>query len=247
MMIYPTIELKNGHCVSLRRGRLDEALLWHVDPLEKAHEFAAAGAEWMQVTDFDAIGGSDGNRALVAEIIHHVGIPVQLAGGFRTREQIEAGIETGAGRIVVGTLATRDPNLVKEMAKRYPDQIVLSVDIFGGQVMVDGWTNACAITAEAMIEAFDGVPLAAILITDIDNDVDATEASLGLISHLSGLSRTPVIASGLVHTADDIARLKYVYNISGALVGRALFNKTVDLDEALAIARPEAEEVAEFI
>lgn len=247
MMIYPTIELQNGRCVSLRRGRLDEAQIWHVDPVEKAHEFAAAGAEWMQVTDFDAIGGGDANSKLVGEIIRHAGIPVQLAGGFRTREQIEHWIEQGAGRIVVGTLATRDPALVREMANRHPDQIVLAVDVFGGHVMVEGWTQSCTITPEALIEAYDGVPLAAILVTDIDNDVDATEASLGLISHLAEKSRTPVIASGLVHTADDIARLKYVHNIAGALVGRALFNKTIELDEALSIAMPEAEEIAEFI
>ena len=247
MMIFPTIELQNRHCVSLRRGRLDEAQLWHVDPVAKAHEFAAAGAEWMHLTDFDALSGDNRNSDLVRDIIRHAGIPVQLAGGFRTRERIEDWIEHGAGRIVIGTMAAQSPDLVRQLARRYPDQIVLSVDVYRGSVMTHGWTNACAFTPEAMIKEFDGVPLAAILITDIDNDIDATDASLGLISHLAGQSRTSVIASGLVHTIDDIARLKYVHNIAGALVGRALFNKTITLDQALAVARPEAEQTAEFI
>ncbi|PWE30640.1 1-(5-phosphoribosyl)-5-((5-phosphoribosylamino)methylideneamino)imidazole-4-carboxamide isomerase [Maritimibacter sp. 55A14] len=247
MMILPTIEIQNGRCVSLPRGRLDEADIWHVDPVEKAREFAAAGAEWMHLTDFDAVSGHNGDRKLALEIIRHAGIPVQLAGGFRTREQIEHWIEQGAGRIVIGTMGTRDPAMVKEMAKRHPDQIVLSVDVFGGKVMVEGWTKACAITPEALIEAFEGVPLAAILITDIDSDVDATEGSLGVISHLAGTSRTPVIASGLVQQLDDISRLKYVHNIAGALVGRALFNKSFSLEEALHVARPEHEETAAFI
>lgn len=247
MILYPTIELQNGHCVSLNRGNLDEPLIWHVDPAEKAREFAAAGAEWIQVTDFNAIVGDDQNVEIVEEIIRSAGIPVQVAGGIRTVEKAEEWIGKGAGRVVTGTMAALEPNAVKALAKLHPDQVVLAVDVWEGRVMTEGWQKSSALEPEAFIRAFDGVPLAAILITDIGADLAEREASLSLISALAGISRTPVIASGLVRTSDDVSRLKYVGNIDGAIIGRALFRKTIDLDEALTVARPEREKTAEFI
>ncbi|WP_417472034.1 HisA/HisF-related TIM barrel protein [Leisingera sp.] len=246
MMIYPTMELQNGRCVTLEKGRLDEPQIWHVDPVETARSFAAAGAEWMHITDFNAIEGDFSNEELIAEIIRAVGIPVQLGGGMRTREHVEHWIDRGAGRIVIGTLAARDPQLVQELAKHHPDQIVLAVDVYQGQVMTDGWRQAGAISPEDFIAAFDSAPLAGILVTDIDSDMADVEAQLGLISGLAEQARAPVIASGVVRGSDDISRLKYISNISGALVGRALFRKTLTVEEALAVARPEPEPVAEF-
>lgn len=246
MMIYPTMEIQNGRCVTLEKGRLDEPQIWHVDPVETAKGFAAAGAEWMHVTDFNAIEGDYRNEELIAEIIRAAGIPVQLGGGMRTREHVEHWIDRGAGRIVISTLAARDPHLVKDLINHHPDQIVLAVDVFEGQVMTDGWRKAGAISPEDFIAAFDDTPLAGILVTDIDSDMTDVEAQLGLISGLASKARAPVIASGVVRSSDDISRLKYVYNISGALVGRALFRKTLSVQEALAVARPEPEPVAEF-
>ena len=246
MMIYPTMELQQGKCVTLDKGRLDSAMLWHVDPVETARAWAAAGAEWMHLTDFDAIEGSDANAELVEEIIRSAGIPVQLGGGMRTRDSIEHWIDKGAGRIVVGTLAARDPELVKEMAKHHPDQIVLAVDVWQGQVMTEGWRSSSAFTPEGFVEAFGDTPFAGIVVTDIDSDMEDVEAQLGLIAGLAEKSRTPVIASGVVRSVDDIARLTYLPNISGALVGRALFRKTLDLGEALSVSQPGPEPVAEF-
>lgn len=246
MRIYPTMELQNGRCVTLDKGRLDEAMIWHVDPVETARSWAAAGAEWMHLTDFDAIEGRDSNAELVEEIIRSAEIPVQLAGGMRTREQVEHWIDKGAGRIVIGTLAAWDPQLVKELAKLYPDQIVLAVDVWQGHVMTEGWRSQSAFTPDAFIEAFADTPFAAILVTDIDSDMEDVEAQLGLISGLSEKSRTPIIASGVVRTSDDISRLAYISNISGAIVGRALFRKTVDLADALDVAKLAHEPVAEF-
>ncbi len=246
MIIYPTIELQQGRCVSLYRGRLDEPQIWHVDPVETAQGFAADGAEWMHVTDFDAVAGDDRNHDLLGDIIRGAGIPVQLAGGFRTRDRVEYWIDQGAGRIVIGTLAVQNPDLVKELAKHHPDQIALALDVYKGRVMVEGWRSQSALSPEAVIKAYDGVPLAAILLTDIDADVDESDGTLGLLSGLAGLSRTPVIASGVVRSVDDVARLKYIPNIAGAIVGRALFSKTIELGAALDVARPEPEPVAEF-
>lgn len=247
MMIFPTMELQNGHCVTLDKGRLDEPMRWHVDPIEIAHGFAVAGAEWMHLTDFNAIEGNGDNSDLIEEIIRTVGIPVQLGGGMRSREHIEHWIEKGAGRIVVGTLAARDPHLVQELARNHPDQIVLAVDVWQGQVMTDGWRQTGAFTPEAFIAAFGDAPFAGIIITDIDSDMSDVEAQLGLIAGLASSAAAPVIASGVVRTADDISRLKYIGTISGALVGRALFRKTLTIEQALQTATPEPEPVAELL
>lgn len=247
MRIYPTMELMNRRCVSLTGGRLEDAAIWHVDPVATARSWAAAGAEWMHLTDFDWVTGRDGNEKLVQEIIRTVGIPVQLAGGFRTAEGVAHWIDRGAGRIVLSTLAARDPGTFKSLARAYPDQIVLSVDVLQGHVMLDGWRTESSWSPADFIRAFNDVPLAAVVVTDIRSDVADQDAQLSLVSGLAAMAKAPVIASGVVQTADDVARLKYVPNISGALVGRALFRKTLDLSEALRTARPEREHVAEFM
>ncbi len=247
MILYPTIELRNGRCVSLPKGRIDEAEVWDVDPVETAIGFADAGAEWMHLTDLDAVAGTSTNEDLVTEIIRKAEIPVQLGGGMRSPDRIEHWIDRGVGRVVIGTLAVRNPIMVKRAATRHPDQIVLAVDVWQGKVMADGWRHASTFDPDEFIQAFADTPLAAILVTDIDCDVADTDRSLALISGLAEKSRTPVIASGIVRSLDDVARLKYVRNVAGALVGRALVKGTVDLAAALEMARQAPEPVAEFL
>ena len=246
MIIYPTLEILNGKCVSLTRGRLEEPLIWHVDPVETAKGFAAAGAEWMHVTDMNALGGNGDNNDLIGEIIRAARIPVQLGGGFRSRERVEHWIDRGAGRVVVGTMAAHEPDWLHQLAKRHPDQIVLAVDMFQGHVMTEGWRKYSALEPETFIAAFDTAPLAGIIVTDIDADIEGQDGSVAVISRLASKTRHPVIARGTIRTTDDVARLKYVYNISGTMIGRALLSKDVDLAKALAVARPEPERVAEF-
>ncbi|MDW4548495.1 1-(5-phosphoribosyl)-5-[(5-phosphoribosylamino)methylideneamino] imidazole-4-carboxamide isomerase [Defluviimonas sp. D31] len=247
MILYPTIEIQNGRCVSLARGRIEEPSIWHVDPVAKAQEFAHAGAEWMHVTDFDAMHGSNENHDLILKIIREAGIPVQLGGGFRSRDRIEEWIDHGAGRIVVSTVAAQNPHLVKELASHHPDQIVLAVDVWKGHVMTHGWKTQSAYTPEAFLDAFEGTPFAAIIVTDIDYDLQESDAALGVISAIAARTRIPVIASGIVRTIDDVSRLRLLGEVSGAIVGRALFNKTLDLKQALREARPDTSHVAEFI
>ena len=247
MIIYPTMELQNGKCVTLNRGRLGEPSIYHVDPVETAADWGAQGAEWIHVTDFDAVAGTGNNEALIGEIINRAMTPVQLAGGFRSYDRVAEWIDRGAGRIVLGTMAARDPDTVKRLARDFPDQIVLAVDIWQGQLMTDGWRHPAAIAPEDFLASYAGDPLAAVLITDIDSDIDQPDAGLGVLTRLAGATRHPVIASGTVRGPDDIARLIYVHNIAGTQVGRALFARDVDLAEALAIARPEAERTPEFI
>jgi len=246
MILYPTLEILNGKCVSLTRGRLDEPVIWHVDPVETARGFAQAGAEWMHLTDMNGLRGEGSDTTLIEEIIRAVGIPVQLGGGFRSREAVSRWIDKGAGRIVLGTMAIQDPEGVKELAKYHPDQIVVAVDVFQGQLMSDGWRSASAFGADDFVRAFEGVPLAGIIVTDIDADIEDGDGSLGVISGLAAQTRQNVMARGTVRSVDDVARLRYIPNIAGALIGRALLSKDVDLAEALAVARPAPEPTAEF-
>ena len=240
MIIIPCMEIANGRCVSLHRGRLDEPMVWHVDPVEKAREFAACGASWMQLTDIDAIRGSQENRELIIEIIRNVGIPVQLGGGFRSLEMIRDGIEIGAGRIVVGTIAVLTPDVVHSAAKLFPDQIVIAIDMWQGAVMTHGWNEPSAITPEGVLGEFKRAPLAAVAVTDIDSNIDNRKSSLTLLKALAGRTRTPLIASGVVRKIKDIKRLKRIPNVEGALVGTALYNRTIELEDALAAALPLA-------
>ena len=247
MLLYPMIELQNGRCVSLFRGRLDEPQIWHVDPVKKAHEFVEAGAEWIHITDFDAIAGDDRNRELIDEIIRVASVPIQLGGGFRTFQSIEEGIDRGLARIVLGTVALLQPELVKRAAHTFPDQIVLAVDVYQGLVMSDGWRQASAFEPEGFLETFSHDPLSAIIVTDIDADIGEAENALALVTHLAKLAKAPVIAGGLARSLDDISRLKYVPYVSGALIGRALFDRSVDLHEAIALASEPAGARAKFL
>lgn len=247
MQLYPTIELLNGQPVSLYRGRLEEPQIWHRDPCDCVRGFAHAGAEWIHVTDFDAIAGKVPQDGLLQDLIRAAEAPLQIGGGVRSRERIEHLLDMGAGRVVIGTAALNQPDLVKSAAKYHPDQIVLAVDVYRGRVMTHGWRETSAYAPGDFIAHFAEDPLAAIMVTDIDSDLSECEASLALVTDLAAQSRHPVIASGLVRSLDDLARLKYVRNVSGAVVGRALFNRNVDLGEALALARAPVEEVAGFI
>lgn len=247
MQVIPTIELQGGRCVSLHRGRLDEPEIWHVDPLAKAAEFAAAGARWMHVTDFDAVTGDGTNRALIERIIRETPISVQVAGGIRSRERAAEWLDIGAGRVVIGTAATLNPDLVHQTAKYHPDTVVLAVDVFQGRVMNQGWREACAFGPEDFIASFATAPLAAVQITDIDMDIGDSDATLSLISRLADSTRHPLHAGGMVRSLDDISRLKYAGHAASALIGRALFRRQIDLHEALAVAAAPMEPKAEFI
>ena len=248
MMIYPTIELQGGRCVTLHRGRLDAPQVWHVDPVAMARSFAVAGASWMHVTDFDAVARhGETNEEIIRDIIRQAGIPVQVGGGMRTMERIAQWIDWGAGRVVIGTTAVWNPELVKEAAKAYPDQIVLAVDVYQGHVMTGGWTETSAYEPLDFIATFENDPLAAIIVTDIDADIEETDATVSLITRLADAARQPVIARGTIRGVDDISTLKYVPHVAGTIISRALFDKSVDLADALALAQPEPEETAPFI
>jgi phosphoribosylformimino-5-aminoimidazole carboxamide ribotide isomerase len=247
MIIYPYITLRGGRCVNLLRGRIDEPVEYDADPVEKALEFARAGAEWLHVVDLDAVAGDGSNAEIIREIIRQAGAPVQVAGGIRSAEQVREWSDAGAGRMVLGTAAVRSPQMVKELSYAYPDQIVISVDVWQGQVTIDGWREQTAFDPIDFVKQYAGWPLSQIIFTDIDRDLDLPESSLALVTKLASETTTPVIASGLARSLDDISALKYLYNISGAIVGRALFEGTFTLEEALELAAPSPEPIAAFV
>ncbi|MEE4189175.1 MAG: 1-(5-phosphoribosyl)-5-[(5-phosphoribosylamino)methylideneamino] imidazole-4-carboxamide isomerase [Roseobacter sp.] len=247
MILYPLIELQKGRCVSLFRGRLEEPQIWHVDPVAKAREFAQAGAEWLHITDFDALEGDDRNDAMIKEIIRTSATSIQLGGGFRSLARIAEWIDAGAGRIVIGTLAVQQPDMVKEAAATFPGQIVVAVDVYEGFIASEGWRGKSAMTPSSVLKAFANDPIAAFIVTDIDAGLDGSEDSLALVTQLAAETKTPVIARGMTRSLDDLSRMKYVPHLAGALVGRALFDRTIDLTEALDIVKPEVEERAQFI
>ena len=248
MMIIPAIELQNGRCVSLHRGRLDEPQIWHVDAVERARKFAAAGAEWLHVTDFDAVAHiTETNEALVLDIIRHAGIPVQLGGGMNSMEKISQWIDAGAGRVVIASAAVTNPDLVKRAAHAYPDQVVVAVDVFQGKVMSGGWKEQSAYEPDDFVSWFKDDPLAGILVTDIDADIEDSDASLAMITRLAEQSPSSVVARGTIRGLDDISRIKYVPGISGTIIGRALFDRSIVLEEALAVANAARGTTAPFI
>lgn len=248
MMIIPAIELQKGRCVSLHRGRLDEPQIWHVDPVKTARAWAQAGAQMLHVTDFDAVQGDpDVNRDLVSNIIRQSDLPVQFGGGLQTMDGIRRWIDAGVARIVLGSAAVHKPDLVREASRTWPDRIVLAVDVYQGMVMAGGWRTQSAFEPEPFIRNFTADPLAAVIVTDIDAAIEDADASLSLITRLATEAKAPVIARGTVRGLDDISRLRYVPRVAGTIVSRTLFDKSLSLAEALAVASAAQEETAPFV
>lgn len=247
MIIYPYIALRGGRCVNLVRGRIDEPVAYDVDPVETAQGFARSGAEWIQVVDLDAVAGTGSNEPLIHEIIRRAEASVMVGGGIRSMERVRHWADAGAGRIVIGTAAAKAPQLVREAANAFPDAIVVSVDVWQGCVTIDGWREQTAFNAVDFVHQFAGLPLSQIIVTDIDRDLALPESSLAMVTKVASETATPVIASGLARSLDDIAELKYLYNIAGAVVGRALYDGTFTLEEAIEVAKVTPEPVAQFV
>jgi len=247
MIIYPYIALCGGRCVNLIHGQIDQPVTYDADPMETAQAYAHAGAEWVHVVDLDAVAGRGSNAELIREIIRHTVAPVQVAGGIRSAEMVREWLDAGAGRVVLGTFAVQSPRWVKELSYAYPDQIVVSIDVWKGKVMIKGWREETAFGAIEFVKQFHGWPVSQIIFTDIDRDLDLPESSLSLATKLASETEIPVIASGLVRSLDDISALKYLYNVSGAIVGRPLFEGTFTLEEALEVAKPTPETIAGLI
>ncbi len=247
MIIYPDLELRKGRLVNLVRNRIESPLIYDLDPVETAHDLAAQGAEWLHVVDLDAVFNEGENIAIIKEIIRTSKCSVQVGGAIRSMEKVHRWMDAGAGRVVIATAAVKYPHFVRAAATDYPDSVVVSVDARGGRVVIEGWTEPTTFTPVEFAQQFENVGLAAIIYTDIDRDEDHPESTMAHTTELASKVRTPIIASGVVKTLDDISTLSYLPNIAGVITSRALFGGVFTFHEANAIATAQHQPTAPFL
>lgn len=240
MIIYPAIDLKDGKCVRLYKGDMTQDTVYNDDPPAQAHEWARAGFNWLHVVDLDgAVSGSTQNHEAVQAIIKAVDVPVQLGGGIRSMAQIERWLMEGVSRVILGTAAVREPQLVREACHKFPGQIAVGIDARDGFVAVEGWAEESDMRAEALAALFEDAGVAAIIYTDINRDGTGEGVNIDATCALAEATSIPVIASGGVGSLEDIKAVKVAaatHGIQGVIVGKALYDKRLDPIEALAAA-----------
>jgi phosphoribosylformimino-5-aminoimidazole carboxamide ribotide isomerase len=237
MIIYPDIEIQNGQSVNLPRGLREEPVTYSLRPRDAARQFQLAGAEWLHIVDLDGVfQGGRHNAELMCQIIEEAKVPVQIAGGIRTEYAVHWWFDHGATRVVLGTVAVKNQNLLRDVCARYPEKIVVSIDARGGYALIDGWRTRTSFTPIELARHLEDVGVAAIIYTDIDRFENHPESSFAATTEIAGEIRIPVISTGTVETLDDVSFLKYLPNISGVIVGRALFSEAVRLEDAIAVA-----------
>jgi len=240
MILYPAIDLKGGQCVRLLHGEMDKATVYADDPAAQARAFAAAGAAWIHVVDLDgAFAGDARNKPAVEAILNAVGCPVQLGGGIRSHTAIEGWLNAGVSRIVLGTVAVKNPDLVREACRKYPGRIAVGIDAKAGYVAVEGWAEVSEITALELARRFEDAGVAAIVYTDIERDGALSGVNVEATAALARAVSIPVIASGGVSGLADLAALRARADdgIAGVISGRALYDGRLDLAAALALLR----------
>jgi len=235
MILYPAIDLKGGQCVRLLRGDMAKATVFNTDPGAQARSFVEAGAAWVHVVDLDgAIAGRSANAPAVELILKNVAAPVQLGGGIRDDAGVESWLGHGVARIVLGTAALKDPELVRLSCKKYPGKIAVGVDARDGKVAVDGWTRTSETTVDELAQRFADAGVAALIYTDIDRDGALQGPNVEATARLARRAPMPVIASGGVSSLDDLAALKNAAPmLDGVICGRALYDGRIDLRAAM--------------
>ncbi len=239
MILFPAIDLKDGACVRLLRGEMDTATTYNSDPADQARRFVDAGCQWLHVVDLDgAFAGKSVNGAAVAAIVAAAGaVPVQLGGGIRDEAGIESWLAHGINRVILGTAALRDPELVKRACARWPGRIVVGIDAKAGKVAVTGWSETSTMKALDLALKFEATGAAAIVYTDIARDGTLQGPNVEQTVDLAFQLTTPVIASGGVSSLADLAALKKHEDsgIVGVISGRAIYDGRIRLAEALKI------------
>lgn len=239
MILFPAIDLKDGQCVRLLRGDMAEATVFSDDPAGQAAAFIAAGATWLHIVDLNgAFAGKPVNGAAIEGILAAAaaqGAQVQLGGGIRDLATIEMWLAAGVSRVILGTAAVKDPEMVRQACQQFPGQIVVGVDARGGLVAVEGWAETATLTAVELGRRFEDTGVAAIIFTDIDRDGALEGANVVATAELARSLTTPVIASGGVTSLADLERLKphEADGIIGVISGRAIYDGRLDLTAAL--------------
>jgi phosphoribosylformimino-5-aminoimidazole carboxamide ribotide isomerase len=240
MKLYPAIDLKDGHCVRLLRGDMATATSFNDDPADQARRFSEMGFDRLHVVDLNgAFEGVSVNHNAVSAILDAMPAPVQLGGGIRDMVGIERWLDAGVTRVILGTAAVRDPQLVKEAARAFPDQVIVGIDAREGRVAVHGWAETTDMMALDLARAFEGCGVAGIIVTDIGRDGLKTGVNIELTGAMADAVSIPVIASGGLKNVDDIRALRARSGrpVAGAILGRALYDGDIDPKEALAAVR----------
>ena len=240
MILFPAVDLKNGQCVRLEQGDMARATVFNLDPAAQARSFAEQGFEYLHVVDLDgAFAGKPMNAQAVEAMLKAVTMPVQLGGGIRDLKTVDAWLDKGVARVIIGTAAVRDPELVKSAAKKFPGRVAVGLDARNGKVAVEGWAETSQVTALEIAQRFEDAGVAAMIFTDIARDGLLKglnlEATIGLAEHIS----LPVIASGGLASIDDVKGLltPRAKKLAGAIAGRALYDGRLDPAAALALIR----------
>jgi len=237
MILFPAIDLKDGRCVRLELGDMNAATVFNDDPADQAGTFAAQGFEWIHVVDLDgAFAGTPRNADAVRAIRAAVDVPVQLGGGIRDLATIEAWLSAGVTRVILGTAAVRNPELVREACRAFPGRVAVGIDAKGGYVAVEGWAETSELRAADLAQRFEDCGVAAIIFTDIDRDGILKGLNLDATLTLAAATSIPVIASGGLASMDDIDALAApeAAILEGAITGRALYDGRIDPAAALA-------------
>jgi phosphoribosylformimino-5-aminoimidazole carboxamide ribotide isomerase len=240
MILFPAIDLKDGVCVRLKKGVMEDATVFNTDPAAQARTFAAQGFEWLHCVDLNgAFAGRSANAEAIRAIRVAVNLPIQLGGGIRDMAAVEGWLTAGITRVILGTAALTNPEFVRQAARTYPGRIVVGADAKGGHIATQGWAEVSALTPAELGKRFEDAGVAAVLVTDIDGDGLLRGINVTATAALARVLTIPVIASGGVGSIADIDALMAagVPNIEGVVVGRALYDGRLDPAEALARTR----------
>jgi phosphoribosylformimino-5-aminoimidazole carboxamide ribotide isomerase len=235
MILYPAIDLKDGQCVRLLRGEMSAATVFGDDPAAQARAFQDAGCQWLHLVDLNgAFAGHPVNAPAVEAILAAVSVPVQLGGGIRDRATIEMWLHKGVARVILGTVAVENPDLVREAARAFPGRIAVGIDARKGKVATKGWATETSVEATDLARSFQDAGVAAIIYTDIDRDGAMHGPNIAATEALARVVSIPVIASGGVSSLADLIALRDTGIIAGAISGRALYDGAIDLGAAIA-------------
>ncbi len=238
MIIYPAIDLKDGRCVRLYKGDLEQETIYNDDPGAQALSWAQAGFSWIHVVDLNgAVDGKPVNKQAVQDILRAVDLPIQLGGGIRQLNQIQGWLDAGVSRVILGTAAVKNPGLVFDACRLFPGQIVVGIDARDDKVAIEGWTRDSKMTVVETAKTFEDAGVSAIIYTDIGRDGTGEGLNMESTIRLAQSVSIPIIASGGVGSLKDLRAVRAAepYNVAGVIVGKALYDGRIDPKQALEI------------